>query len=97
MKAKEIIKELLAYPKIAINCELFDLDKSETEDEFYYKFRAAFGNNVSKILTNMPKTEIESGTFVSASSNFEVFDRMPDIIVTFKDGYSCIFLWRIED
>ena len=97
MKAKEITQELLAYPKIAKNCELFDLDKSETEHEFYYKFRAAFGNNVSKILTNIPKTEIESGTFVSVSSNFEVFDRMPDIIVTFKDGYSCIFLWRFED
>ena len=97
MKAKEIIQGLLDHPNITKTCNLFELDKSETEHEFCYKFRAAFGNNVSKIITNIPKTEIETGTFVCASTNFEVFDRMPDIIVTFKDGYACMFLWRVED
>ena len=102
MKSKELINELFRNSQIADDCHLFELVECETTKEFDDQIRCYFGDKVCEIITNKPKNEIGSGTYVYGYTGMHILDIMPDIILVLysedsnEDGHS-FFLWHIED
>lgn len=102
MKSKEILKEVFGTPQIAEDCNLFNLNESETLNDFNSQMRRFFGEEVCEIITSTSKDSLGAGTYVYGYSGTHIITKMPDIILILysndnKENGKCIFLWRIDD
>ena len=102
MKSEEILKEVFCTPQIAEDCNLFNLNESETLNDFNSQMRGFFGEEVCEIITSTAKDSLGAGTYVYGYSGTHIITKMPDIILILysndnKENGKCIFLWRIED
>lgn len=102
MKSEEILKEVFCTPQIAEDCNLFNLNESETLKDFNSQFREFFGEEVCEIITSTAKDSLGAGTYVYGYSGTHIITKMPDVILILysndnKENGKCIFLWRVED